>query len=138
MNDRHNDLLRIRPQIKKHQTFDSMSDEERFQNETLRPVLKLQNPLLLATFVNYATKHKGVFFDIPTDKQLAYIENAVHKDQKFRNSLKGMIIGQFTVEEYNIYTQNSSQLNKRMMSLVITRLQDQLQLLVPDVLSKVG
>lgn len=138
MNDRHNDLLRIRPQIKKHQTFDSMSDEERFQNETLRPVLKLQNPLLLATFVNYATKHKGVFFDIPTDKQLAYIENAVHKDQKFRNALKGMIIGQFTVEEYHIYTQNSSQLNKRMMSLVITRLQDQLQLLVPGVLSKVG
>jgi NDP-sugar pyrophosphorylase family protein len=138
MNDRHNDILRIRPQIKKHQTFETMSDEERFQNSSLRPILKLQNPLLLASFVNYATKHKGVFFDIPTDKQLSYIENAVHKDQKFRNALKGMIIGQFTVEEYNIYTQNSSQLNKRMMSLVITRLQDHLQLLVPDVLSKVG
>jgi NDP-sugar pyrophosphorylase family protein len=138
MNDRHNDILRIRPQIKKHQTFETMSAEERFQNSTLRPVLKLQNPLLLASFVNYATKHKGVFFDISTDKQLAYIENAVHKDQKLRNALKGMIIGQFTVEEYNIYTQNSSQLNKRMMSLVIARLQDQLQLLVPATLSKVG
>ncbi|MDG1685698.1 MAG: glyoxalase [Flavobacteriaceae bacterium] len=138
MNDRHNDILRIRPQIKKHQTFETMSDEERFQNCTLRPILKLQNPLLLASFVNYAIKHKGVFFDIPTDKQLAYIENALHKDQKFRNALKGMIIGQFTVEEYSIYTQNSSQLNKRMMSLVITRLQDQLQLLVPSGLSKVG
>ena len=138
MNDRRNDILRIRPQIKKHQTFETMSDEERFQNSTLRPILKLQNPLLLASFVNYATKHKGVFFDIPTDKQLVYIENAVHKDQKFRNALKGMIIGQFTVEEYSIYTQNSSQLNKRMMSLVITRLQDQLQLLVPSALSKVG
>ena len=138
MNDRHNDILRIRPQIKKHQTFETMSDEERFQNSSLRPILKLQNPLLLASFVNYATKHKGVFFDIPTDKQLSYIENAVHKDQKFRNALKGMIIGQFTVEEYNIYTQNSSQLNKRMMNLVITRMQDQLQLLVPGTLSKVG
>jgi len=138
MNDRHNDILRIRPQIKKHQTFETMSDEERFQNGTLRPILKLQNPLLLASFVNYAAKHKGVFFDIPIDKQLAYIENAVHKDQKFRNALKGMIIGQFTVEEYNIYIQNSSKLNKRMMSLVITRLQDQLQLLVPSVLSKAG
>ena len=41
MNDRHNDLLRIRPEIKKHQTFENMSDEERFQNATLRPVLKL-------------------------------------------------------------------------------------------------
>ena len=138
MKDRHADILRIRPQIKKYQTFETMSSEERFQNFTLRPVLKLQNPLLLASFVNYATKHKGVFFDIPVDKQMAYIENAIHKDQKFRNALKGLIIGQFTMEEYTTYTQNSSKLNKRMMNLVITRLQDQLQLLVPQTLSKVG
>jgi hypothetical protein len=138
MNDRHNDILRIRPQIKKHQTFETMSAEERFQNVTLRPILKLQNPLIIASFVNYAIKHKGVFFDIPTDKQLAYIENAIHKDQKFRNALKGLVIGQFTMKEYTSYTQNSSKLNKRMMSLVITRLQDQLQLLVPQNLSKVG
>lgn len=138
MNDRHNDILRIRPQIKKHQTFETMSAEERFQNVTLRPILKLQNPLIIASFVNYAIKHKGVFFDIPTDKQLAYIENAIHKDQKLRNALKGLVIGQFTMKEYTSYTQNSSKLNKRMMSLVITRLQDQLQLLVPQNLSKVG
>ena len=138
MNDRHNDILRIRPQIKKHQTFETMSVEERFQNVTLRPILKLQNPLILASFVNYAIKHKGVFFDIPTDKQLAYIENAIHKDQKFRNALKGLVIGHFTMKEYTAYTQNSSKLNKRMMSLVISRLQDQLQLLVPQTLSKVG
>jgi len=37
---------------------------------------------------------------------------------KFRNSLKGMIIGQFTIEEYRIYIQNSSALNKRMMNIV--------------------
>ena len=138
MNDRHNDILRIRPQIKKHQTFETMSSEERFHISTLRPVLKLQNPLLLGSFVNYATKHKGVFFDLPVDKQITYIENAIHKDQKFRNALKGLIIGQFTMEEYMTYTQNSSKLNKRMMSLVITRLQDQLQLLVPQTLYKVG
>ena len=138
MNDRQNDILRIRPQIKKYQTFETMSAEERFQNTTLRPVLKLQNPILLASFVNYAIKHKGVFFDITIEKQLSYIENAIHKDQKFRNALKGIVIGQFTMEEYMVYTQNSSKLNKRMMNLVITRLQDQLQLLVPQTLSKVG
>ena len=136
MNDRHNDLLRIRPEIKKHLTFDNMSDEERFQNNTLRPILKLQNPLLIAVFVNYATKHKGVFFELSTEKRLAYVENAICKDQKFRNALKGMLIGQFTVEEYEVYIQNSSKINKRMMNLVITRLQDQLQLLVPKTFSK--
>ena len=53
MNDRHNDIIRIRPQIKKYQTFENMSAEERFQNATLRPVLKLRNPTH-ASFVNYA------------------------------------------------------------------------------------
>lgn len=137
MNDRHNDLLRIRPEIKKHQTFANMSDEERFQNATLRPVLKLQHPLLVAAFINYANKHKGVFYELAIEKRLQYIENAIYKDQKFRNSLKGMLIGQFTVDEYEQYIANSSSLNKRMMNLVIARLQDAIQLLVPNTLSKV-
>ena len=132
MNDRHNDLLRIRPEIKKHQTFDTMSDEERFQNATMRPILKLQHPLLVAAFINYANKHKGVFYELPMEKRMQYIETAVCKDQKFRNSLKGMLIGQFTVEEYQVYIENSSKLNKRMMNLVIARLQDQIQLLTPQ------
>jgi hypothetical protein len=132
MNDRHNDILRIRPVIKKHQTFATMSVEERFQNATIRPVLKLQHPLLLVAFINYANKHKGVFFELSIEKRLQYIETAVYKDQKFRNSLKGMLIGQFTVQEYAAYIQNSSKLNKRMMQLVITRLQDHVQVLVPQ------
>lgn len=131
MNDRHHDLLKIRPEIKKHQTFDNMGKEERFQNSTLRPILKLQNPLLVEVFINYVNKHKGVFFDLSTDKKILYIETAIYKDQKFRNSLKGMLIGQFTVEEYRVYIQNSSKINKRMMNLVIARLQDQIQLLTP-------
>lgn len=128
MNDRHNDILRIRPEIKKHQSSNNMSAEERFQNETLRPVLKLQNPLLIAVFRNYIDKHKGVFYDLGLEKRLAYMENALMKDQKFRNSIKGMVIGQFTVAEYISYKTNSSALNKRMINLVLQRLKDQVQL----------
>ena len=128
MNDRSNDLLRIRPEIKKIQHFDQMGEQERFQNQTLRPILKLQNPLFIVVFRNYIEKHKGVFYDLSTEKRLAYIENAIFKDQKFRNALKGMVIGQFTVSEYEKYTQQSSALNKRMMQMVMTRLQDQIQL----------
>ena len=113
-----------------------MSDEERFQNNTLRPVLKLQNPLLIAAFINYANKHKGVFYTLSLEKRMQYIETAIGKDQKFRNAVKGMLIGQFTEEEYKHYIQNSSKLNKRMMNLVIVRLQDQVQLLVNETVSK--
>ena len=132
MNDRPNDLLRIRPEIKKTQQLDNMSVEERFQNVTLRPILKLQNPLLVAVFHNYIQKRKGVFYDLGLKKKLAYIENSLINDQKFRNSVKGMIIGQFTLEEYTAYNRNSSALNKRMMNMIIERLKDQVQLFEVD------
>ena len=65
---------------------------------------------------------------------MEYIERAIQKDIKFRNSLKGMIIGQFTVEEYRDYITNSSALNKRMMNMVVERLKDQIQLLEEEAL----
>lgn len=104
------------------------SAEETFQNATLRPILKLQNELLIAVFRNYITKYKGDFLSYSTDKKLHYIENAIQKDIKFRNSIKGMVIGLFSLKEYEAYIQNSSNLNKRMMSMVIERLKSQVLL----------
>lgn len=134
MDSRSNMLLDIRPEIPNAKIHDNMSMEERFQNQTLRPIIKMQNPILLEVFKNYARKHKGVFYELSTEKQLNYIERAIQKDIKFRNSLKGIMIGQFTVEEYTLYITNSSALNKRMMNMVIERLKDQLQVLQEVVL----
>jgi len=128
MNSRKTDLLNARPLIESALVSETMTTGERFQNETLRPVIKLQNDLLIAVFKNYVKKYKNVFYDLSLEKKMNYIENAIQKDIKFRNALKGMVIGQFTVEEYGRYVQDSSALNKRMMNLVIERLKDQIQL----------
>ena len=122
-------LLQLRPQIPSAKILPGMTAEEFFQNRTLRPVAKLQNDLLVAVFRNYAQKHKNVFYDLSVEKRMDYIENATHKDMKFRNSLKGIIIGQFTLDEYEAYIQNSSSLNKRMMNIVKERLKSNIQLL---------
>ncbi|QXP53314.1 glyoxalase [Cellulophaga sp. HaHa_2_95] len=127
MNERSHSLKKIRPVIATARISDAMSIEEYFQNKTLRPVLKLQNPLLLDVFKNYIKKHKNSYYSLSIEKRFVYIENAIQKDIKFRNSLKGMIIGQFTVEEYQDYIQNSSALNKRMMNMVVERLKNQIQ-----------
>lgn len=111
-----------------------MSKDEQFQNGTLRPILKFQNPLLIEVFKNYIIKHKNAFYELSIQKRLDYIENAIQKDIKFRNALKGMVIGQFTVEEYMTYIQNSSALNKRMMNMVVERLKDQVQAFEPSIL----
>ena len=106
-------------------TIDHSCTEEKFQNQVIRPILKLQNDLFLDVFRNYIAKYKNDFYAYPVEKKMQYIENAIHKDIKFRNSLKGMVIALFTVAEYNEYIKNSSSLNKRMMNMLIERLKSQ-------------
>lgn len=128
MSDRCNHLLRIRPEIPSARVTQNMSEAEKFQNGTLRPIIKFQNPLIVSMFRNYIAKYKNAFHQLSAQKRLEYIENAVQKDMKFRNSLKGIVIGQFTMDEYDTYIKNSSALNKRMMNMVVERLKDQVQL----------
>ncbi|MEL6916520.1 MAG: glyoxalase [Bacteroidota bacterium] len=134
MNQRSQNLLKIRPEISSAKVTDSMSNDERFQNKTLRPIIKLQNFLFIAVFKNYIRKHKNAFYELSMERRMEYIENAIQKDIKFRNSLKGMVIGHFTLEEYEEYILNSSSLNKRMMHMVIERIKDQIQLLEDQML----
>ena len=109
--------------------FDNSSTEEKFQNQTLRPIFKFQNDLLIEVFRNYACKQKNVFFSLTPEKKMIYIDKVIQRDIKFRNLIKGIIIGFFTISEYKDYIQNSSKINKRMMNLLIERLKNQLQII---------
>lgn len=121
-------ILSIRGGVIGSITIES-SSEEKFQNQTLRPILKIQNDLLLLVFKNYITKQKVDFAALSPEKKMQFIENAIQRDIKFRNSLKGMVIGFFTLSEYETYIQNSSNLNKRMMNLLIERYKSQIQII---------
>lgn len=131
MSERDTAVINLRGEILGNVNNQS-SREEVFQNQTLRPILKLQNYLFIESFINYANKHKNDFYALTTDKKMAFIENAVQKDIKFRNALKGMVIGFFTVQEYREYIRYSSGLNKRMMNMLIERLKDQVQMIVQE------
>lgn len=138
METRTHDLLNIRPEILSAKIDAHTSDDERFQNITLRPIIKLQHDLLMLVFKNYIKKHKNVFYELSLERRIDYIENTIHKDMKFRNSVKGMIIGQFTSEEYELYIKNSSSLNKRLMNIVKERLLGHIQVFEkPEVFSLV-
>jgi hypothetical protein len=128
MEARDNNVLELRGEALGVINIQS-SSEEMFQNKTLRPILKLQNDLFIQVFINYAIKQKSHFFNLTPEKKMAYIENVIQRDIKFRNSLKGMIIAFFTLDEYAEYIQISSNLNKRMMNMLIERLKSQLQLI---------
>jgi hypothetical protein len=102
---------------------------EKFQNEVLRPILKLQHELLIATFKRYCYKRKEVFFRLSDKDKWEYIDQAVRKDMKFKHYLEGIISGLFTVAEYEQFMENEEELTKRMINLMVQRLQSQLLLL---------
>lgn len=128
MTTRHTNLKAMRPELESGIISENMSSDERFQNETLRPIIKLQEDLFIVVVKNYIAKHKNVFYGLSLPKKIAYVENAIQRDMKFRNSVKGMIIGQFTVDEYLRYIENSSALNKRMMNITKEQLINNIQL----------
>lgn len=106
-----------------------ISAEEVFQNNTLRPILKFQNDLLIELFIAYATKNKNVFFTLSTEKKCSYIEKSTITDIVFRNQLIGVVVGLFSIGEHHEYTKNASNLNKRIVTMLIERWKSQLQLL---------
>ena len=105
------------------------SEEEVFQNATLRPILKLQNDLIVLVFQNYVNQIKLPFKDFTVEKKMSSIATIISKDIQLQNTLKGIVIGLFTTEEYHYYSKTISNSNKRIKAMLIERLQSQLQLL---------
>lgn len=101
------------------------SEYEKFQNEVLRPILKLQNDLLLEIFKTYVDKRKGTFSKLSEKEQMVYVDQSVRKDMKFKHYLEGIITGMFTLEEYANFMENEEELTKRMVNLLVQRLQSQ-------------
>jgi hypothetical protein len=99
--------------------------EERFQGEVLRPVLKLQNDLILILVKNYL-KRKGEKFQLlPDNDWREQVSEALKNDQPFRTQLTGLVIGLFTVSELDEFLENQETYKRRLQSLLIERVVSQ-------------
>jgi hypothetical protein len=114
-------LLQCRPVIQLPAT--PSSGEEQFQNETLRPILKMQHPLLVRLFAAEIRRRKNVFFALSPADQLVWIADAVRANPRFRSLLLGTVIGHFTLDELFRFERNESEYLRRIVSLIIQRLQ---------------
>lgn len=99
---------------------------EIFQNQTLRPILKLQNDLYISLFTNYAIRQNSDFNALSSAKKAVMIEQSLQKDNVLKNTFIGMTIGMFTVEEMEVYISDSKVFNKRIITMLIERLKSQM------------
>ena len=114
-----NKKLSIRPEL----NLTSTIPDEDFQNRTLRPVLKLQHDLILLLFMQFCSKQKIDLFK--DEKKFNSIVNThIKKNMVLKNQYLGLIIGQFTAEEFTTYVENDSEFNKRIITMIVQRLKD--------------
>ena len=102
------------------------SNIERFQNEVIRPIIKMQNNFLVVFFEDYLKNRKIEFYILKYEDQENKINTILTKDINFKNILIGSIIGHFDENEIEIYLKSTSELNKRIIQIVKQRLQDNL------------
>jgi hypothetical protein len=96
-------------------------EEEVFKNEVLRPILKLQNDVIVAI----AEKCRDQY-DPDLDLR------AVLRDRALRDQLLGAVVGLFTLEELAFYLSHQRVLDRRIMGMLMQRLEDQLGYVSPD------
>jgi hypothetical protein len=103
--------------------IEAQTEIEQFQNNVLRPILKMQHELLIEIFKQYCEKRKNLFDKLSEKDKAIYIEQAVKRDMKFKHYLEGIIAGMFTLEEYKIFMENEEELTKRLVNMLVQRLQ---------------
>ncbi len=118
----------LRPKVSTSQS--ATSEAEQFQNQTLRPILKMQNDLLLNIYRHFLQKRKVKFSGMSVEARMKWIEQSVSKDNRLRGLLLGMVIGHFTPEEFDTFLDMEGEVRRRISKLITQRLQSQVKTLL--------
>ena len=113
-----------RPHIKLNNNAET-SEMELFQNHTLRPILKHQNSIILNLFKAQVESQKIIISEIQEIKVLHFIETTIKRDNSFKALLIGITIGLFDENELRFYLNHKSEINKRLVNMLIERVRSQ-------------
>lgn len=124
MDNNNEKKLSIRP-ILKNMPLKYFSDEEAFQNKTLRPILKMQNELLLKLFFEQLSKLRINWKELSVVQKQSVLNNLFKTDISFKNALTYIIAGQFTIDEFDCFLENPKIFSKRICQMAKQRIESQ-------------
>ena len=116
----------IRPKITIVSAEEYVPFSERFSNTTLRPIVALQQQLLLAVFKQNAKSRKLILKNLSNQKLIAFVDTLLFKDGSFKQLILGLIVGQFTMDEYEQYSEKIEDVDKLIIALVDELMHDNL------------
>jgi hypothetical protein len=97
---------------------------EKFQNETLRPLIKFQNDFLIQ-FVE-SIPHFDSLLNQGSRNEFQIKLGEFIQQASIKYSLIGSVVGLLTNEETTFYLKHQKELNKRIFQMIVQRLSDQL------------
>ena len=117
------ELVALRPIIETLRTTD-VSPIEQFQNECLRPIIKMQHDVLIGLVKSHPNfdeiRHKKDSLLQFQDK----IRTFIVKQPALKHLLIGMVLAMFTVDEMETYIKHATDFNKRISGMICQRISD--------------
>lgn len=98
---------------------------EKFQNETLRPILKFQNELIIKLFEKTLFDQKIDFKVLNQTKKQLFIDTILKENHQIKHFYLGIVVAFFTNNEIIFYFENKREINKRIILLLIERIRSQ-------------
>ena len=101
-----------------------MNEVEVFQNNTIRPIVKMQHDLFIFLFENYLHKRKINFLNFQITKKKDSINSIFSKDTSFNQLIIGSVLGHFSNTELQFYILHTNEIHKRIKKIVKKRIED--------------
>jgi hypothetical protein len=100
---------------------DQDNEVETFMHKTLRPILKFQHPLLIRC-IKAAPHFDQLVFKVEREKKNRDALKAfLQKNSVLKAQLTGLVIALLTESEMDCYERQPTELNKRILEMVMTR-----------------
>ena len=104
--------------------FENTLSVEKFQNQTLRPIIKMKDEVLLHIINEALRKKNKNYQNLIQAEKIIWIKNTITKDLKLNHILKGIILGNLYLEELDFYQKHQKECAKRMIQIIIERYLD--------------
>ena len=115
-------VVNLRPVITTINSELVKSDQEKFQNEVIRPIIKFQHELIVKIFSSYLQTKNIDLTSMSPEIRSAKIKSIFQKDRSLIIELKCIIVAYFTTSEYENYTLMKSEVNKRLIQIIRERI----------------
>lgn len=104
--------------------FENTLSIEKFQNQTLRPIIKMKDEVLLLMITEALISKNKNYQNLTQPEKILWIKNTITKDLKLNHLLKGIILGNLHIDELYFYQKHQKECSKRMIQIITERYLD--------------